>query len=138
MRKLDILIVRFLPFVLYVIFIFNVWCACTNRDPFVSYELHGNSAFYSAALFVISLANKRYHCVWNRAMYVFLILIPILNYLDSVFCIFEYEATYMWFVSISTSLTAIITAFLAIRHFVLISKRRLDNELKRQRQQHVD
>ena len=127
MKGLDVFIVRFLPFILYIIFVLNVFCACTDRDPFISYELHGNSAFYALGMFLISLANKRYHCVWNRAMYVFLIFVPILNYLDSTFALFEYEASYMWFVSITTALTALITAYLAIRHFIQISKRRLDN-----------
>lgn len=127
MKKWDILIVRFLPFVLYIIFVLNVIYACLGCDPFVSYELHGNSAFYPLGLFLISLANKRYHCIWNRAMYVFLILVPILNYLDSVFVFFEDMEAYLWFVIIFTILTALITSYLAIRHFVQISKRRLGN-----------
>ena len=126
MKGWDIFIVRFLPFVLYIIFVLNVICTCCGREPFVSYELHGNSAFYALGLFLISLANKRYHCVWNRAMYIFLILIPILNYLDSVFIFFEETEAYLWFVIIFTILTALITAYLAIKHFVQISKRRME------------
>jgi hypothetical protein len=126
MKGLDVFIVRFLPFILYIIFVLNVFCACTDRDPFISYELHGNSAFYALGMFLISLANKRYHCAWNRAMYIFLIFVPTLNYLDSTFALFEYEASYMWFVSITTALTALITAYLAIRHFIQISKRRME------------
>ena len=126
MKGWDIFIVRFLPFILYIIFVLNVICVCSGNEPFVSYELHGNSAFYALGLFLISLANKRYHCVWNRAMYVFLILVPILNYLDSVFVFFEDTEAYLWFVIIFTTLTALITAYLAIRHFVQISKRRME------------
>lgn len=125
MKKWDILIVRFLPFVLYIIFVLNVIYACLGYDPFVSYELHGNSAFYPLGLFLISLANKRYHCVWNRAMYVFLIFVPTFNYLESTFVLFEEYESYLWFMVINTILTALITAYLAIRHFVQISKRRM-------------
>lgn len=127
MKGWDIFIVRFLPFILYIIFVLNVICVCFGYEPFISYELHGNSAFYALGLFLISLANKRYHCVWNRAMYVFLILIPILNYFDSIYIFFEETESYLWFVIISTTLTALITAFLAIHHFIQMSKRRLDN-----------
>lgn len=127
MKKWDILIVRFLPFVLYIIFVLNVIYACLGYDPFVSYELHGNSAFYPLGLFLISLANKRYHCIWNRAMYVFLIFVPTFNYLESTFVLFEEYESYLWFMVFNAILTALITAYLAIRHFVQMSKRRLNN-----------
>lgn len=127
MKGLDIFIVRFIPFILYIIFVLNVIFACLGYEPFISYELHGNSAFYALGLFLISLANKRYHCVWNRAMYVFLIFVPTFNYLEFTFAFFEEYDSYLWFMVISTILTALITASLAIRHFVLMSKRRLDN-----------
>lgn len=127
MKKLDIFIVRFLPFVLFIIYGLNVWSAILDKEPFISYELHGNSVLYALSLFAISLANKRYHCVWNRAMYVFLVFVPLFNYIDSVFYIVETEEVYMSIIHISYGLTAIITAFLAIRHFIQMSKRRLDN-----------
>ena len=126
MKGLDVFIVRFLPFILFIIYGLNVWSACADRDPFLSYELHGNSVLYSASLFLISLANKRYHCIWNRAMYVFLIAVPLFNYFDSVFYIIPTEVAYILTVQISYGLTAIITAYLAIKHFVQMSKRRLE------------
>lgn len=125
MRKWDILIVRFLPFILFVIFGMNVLFACTDRDPFLSYELHGNSALYATSLFLISLANNRYHCVWNRAMYIFLIFVPVLNYIDSLFYIIPSDKAYILTINISYILTAIITAYLAIRHFVQGVKRKM-------------
>jgi hypothetical protein len=127
MKKWDIFIVRFLPFVLFIIYGLNVWSAILDKEPFMSYELHGNSVLYALSLFAISLANKRYHCVWNRAMYVFLVFVPLFNYIDSVFYIVETEEVYMSIIHISYGLTALITAFLAIRHFIQASKRRLDN-----------
>lgn len=125
MKGLDILIVRILPFVLFLVYGINVWCACTDREPFLSYELHGNSVLYALSLFLISLANKRYHCLWNRAMYVFLIAVPLFNYVDSVFYIIPTEASYLLIIQASYGLTAIVTAYFAIKHFITISKRRL-------------
>lgn len=127
MKGLDVFIVRFLPFILFIIYGLNVWSACADRDPFLSYELHGNSAFYALGLFLISLANKRYHCVWNRAMYIFLIAVPLFNYFDSVFYIIPTEVAYILTVQISYGLTALITAYLAIRHFIQMSKRRMEH-----------
>ena len=58
-------------------------------------------------------------------MYVFLIAVPLFNYFDSVFYIIPTEVAYILTVQISYGLTALITAYLAIRHFVQISKRRM-------------
>lgn len=126
MKGIDVFIIRFLPFILFIIYGLNVWCACADRDPFLSYELHGNSAFYALALFLISLSNKRYHCIWNRAMYVFLIAVPLFNYVDSVFYVIPTDVAYILTVQISYGLTALITAYLAIRHFAQVSKRRME------------
>lgn len=127
MKGLDIFIVRFLPFILYIIIGINTLCCYCGVDATLSYELHGNSALYALAFFLVSLANKRYHCVWNRAMYALLILVPLINFLDSVFIIFPSDTAYMATMLSLYIVTALITAYLAIRHFVQISKRRLDN-----------
>ena len=127
MKGLDVLVVRLLPFILFLLFGVSLLCCWCEIDIFDYYELHGNSAIYASALFLISLANKRYHCIWNRAMYVFLVVVPIFNYIDAKFWLFPFELLYLVSVSVLFGVTAIITAFLAIRHFVLMSKRRLDN-----------
>ena len=125
MKGLDVFIVRFLPFILFIIFGINLHCAYNFIDITVTYELHGNSFIYALALFIISLSNKKYHCIWNRAMYVFLIVVPIFNFLDAIFVFFEDVDIYIAIIYWAFRITAIITAFLAIRHFVQVSKRRL-------------
>lgn len=118
MRKWDILVVRFLPFALFVIFGLNVISAFRGGNGFIPYEIHGNSAVYALGLFLISLANNRYHCIWNRAMYIFLILVPLFNYLEATFCFSPSWDAYVYVVSIMYGITALVTAYLAIRHFV--------------------
>ena len=125
MKKWDIFIVRFLPFVLYIIFVMNVILNCSDRAPFISYELHGNSAIYALAFFAVSLGNKRYHCIWNRAMYAFLVFVPTINYLDEKFAIFNEYEVYLWVMVVSAILTAFITVSLAVKHFVDIRIRRI-------------
>lgn len=127
MKGLDVLIVRFLPFILYVVIGVNTLCCYCGVDMTLSYELHGNSALYALGFFLISLANKRYHCVWNRAMYALLILVPLINFVDSAFLIFPSDTAYMATMLALYILTALVTAHLAIRHFIQMSKRRLDN-----------
>lgn len=127
MKGLDVFIVRFLPFVLFLVFTTNMIGSYCGVDMILSYELHGNSALYALALYGISLSNKRYHCAWNRAMYLFLIFVPILNFLDTALCLLPSERAYMTVVVISYLATVVATAFLAIRHFIQMSKRRLDN-----------
>lgn len=127
MKGLDILVVRFIPFVLFILTTINiVYCTIIGDTP-LTYYLHSHSAIYAMSLFLISLANKRYHCIYNRAMYIFLIVIPIVNYLEAKYHIFPTQNYKSWFIVISTILTALITAYLAIRHFVKATKRKLDN-----------
>lgn len=127
MKGLDVIIVRFIPFVLFVIYIGSIIYCCNHGQTPLIYYLHSHSVIYSSALFVISLANKRYHCTWNRAMYIFFIVVPIINYLEAKFNILPSDATSLYFIAIITSLTIISTAYLAIKHFITISKRKLKN-----------
>lgn len=127
MKGFDVFVVRFLPFVVYAIVCIQIINCWLGIDYYPFNLLHSNSAIYAGALFLISLANRRYHCIWNRAMYVFLIIVPIFNYLDGHFIFFEDVEAYLWVISATSILTALITAYLAIRHFIQASKRRLEN-----------
>lgn len=127
MKGLDVLLIRFLPFVLFIQVGITIINAFNGVDDYPFNLLHSNSAIYATVLFLISLANKRYHCVWNRAMYAFLIFIPIFNFLDGVFNLFPEIDTYFIIIYTSYGLTALITAYLAIRHFIQMSKRRFSN-----------
>ena len=125
MKGLDVFIVRFLPFILFALIGINSACLLNGIDITITYTLHGNSALYSLALLLISLSNSKYHCVWNRAMYLYLILLPIFNFLDGVFDFIPSKEWYIVIVNRCWLITAAITAYLAIRHFVQASKRRL-------------
>lgn len=127
MKGLDVFIVRFLPFILFIVFGFNVLCCYNDIDITITYNLHGNSALYALALYFISLSNKKYHCEWNRAMYIYLIVVPIFNFLDAIFDFVLDVDTYLLILNVSYLFTALVTAYLAIKHFVTMSKRRLDN-----------
>lgn len=132
MKGLDVFIVRFLPFILFIITGVNIVCCALGIDVRDSYALHSHSVLYSLSLFLISLCNRRYHCIWNRAMYVFLILVPCLNYIDKKIDILPYNEWAYIVIAILYVGTMLITAYLAIRHFVQASKRRLERQLPRE------
>ena len=127
MKRIDVLVVRLVPFLLFVIFGISLLCCWCRIDIIDTYDLHGNSVIYALSLFLISLSDRKYHCVYNRAMYIFLIVLPIFNFLDATLLICATDLSYMMTVSVMFVLTALITAFLAIRHFVQMSKRRLEH-----------
>ena len=118
MRGYDITIVRLLPFILFIeMGIHSMIVLNGIETPNYKY-LHSNSAIYATALYFISLANRHYHCKWNRAMYIFLIVVPIFNYLDAKFSLVPSVELYIWIFHIAYGLTAIITAYMAVKHFI--------------------
>jgi uncharacterized membrane protein YhaH (DUF805 family) len=124
MKNVDVFIVRILPFFLYTILGLNVYLTWNGFDMTGSYLLHSNSVLYSSAFFVISLCNKRYHCVYNRLMYVVLIVIPIINFIANYFDLNDYTYEFMIAFFVMYILVLLITAYLAIDHFVQVTKRR--------------
>lgn len=124
MRGYDITIVRLLPFLLFLDIGFRSMLAI-NGIYLDHYKfIHGNSAIYATALYFISLANRHYHCKWNRAMYLFLIIVPVFNYLDAKFNLVPSAEVYLWIFHIAYGLIAIITAYKAINHFLPTLKKR--------------
>lgn len=124
LKKVDVFIVRFLPILLFI-YLTKIVIDCWNgvsQYPFNM--LHSNSFIYAAALFFVSLSNSRYHCIWNRAMYIELMLIPIVNYIDAKYSIFADAYSAMVFASITLILTLIATIILAVRHFIITRKRK--------------
>lgn len=117
MNKIDVAIVRLLPFVLYILIGVCTTMIICGEDVGEFYLIHGNSAIYATALYIISLSNKRYHCKWNRAMYIFLIIVPIINYVDARWCVIPDERSYIILFNTLYIGTALWTAAMAIRHF---------------------
>lgn len=124
MKNGDIIVVRFLPFILFAIIGNEIVCSFLLIELNDFYLLHGNSAIYSSGLYAISYSNKRYHCRYNRYMLLFLIFTPIINYLEAKFSIFPSELYYLSFVISLYATTMVVTSYLAIDHFRLAIKRR--------------
>ena len=117
MNKIDVVIVRFLPFVLYILIGVCTTLIICGKDIGEFYLIHGNSAIYATAMYIISLSNRRYHCKWNRAMYLFLIVVPIINYVDARWCIIPDKRVYIIVFNTTYIGVALWTATMAVRHF---------------------
>ena len=117
MNKIDVVIVRFLPFVLYILIGVCTTLIICGKDIGEFYLIHGNSAIYATAMYIISLSNRRYHCKWNRAMYLFLIVVPIINYVDARWCIIPDERAYIIVFNTAYICVALWTAIMAVKHF---------------------
>ena len=124
MRNLDVVVVRFLPFVVFSIIGIDIIFLIQGVDITDLYYLHSNSILYASGLYAISYSNKRFHCRYNRYMLLFLIFTPIMNYLEANFFIFPSEQLYLSFVISLYATTMVITSYLAIDHFRLAVKRR--------------
>lgn len=130
MRNLDVVVVRFLPFVVFSIIGIDIIFLIQGVDITDLYYLHSNSILYASGLYAISYSNKRFHCRYNRYMLLFLIFTPIINYLEAIFFIFPSEHFYLSFVISLYATTMVITSYLAIEHFRLaIKRRKLNNKL---------
>ena len=136
MKDLDILIVRMLPFILYIQIGITIVLAWHGIDDYPFNLLHSNSAIYALALFLISLANKRYHCSWNRWMYAYLIFTPVFNFIEGITNL-TYDM-YIYFIVVLCIyvLVGIITSYLAIRHFMQINKLKREKEFIRNGKRH--
>lgn len=117
-KKIDVFIVRFLPLILFLILgdiLIDSWKGI-SQYPFNLF--HSNSVLYALALFFVSLADSKYHCVWNRAMYIELMVVPLVNYIDAKVGIFPSVESLLITLSVTWVLTLVATVFLAVRHFL--------------------
>ena len=121
--KLDVIIVRILPIILYLFIGISIVMSYLGIYLDYYYYLHSNSVIYSFALFIISLSNKRYHCVYNRVCYVMLFFIPIFNFLDAKYDFVPHTMLYVGIVFLLYILGLLSTLYLSIIHFIQSRKR---------------
>lgn len=122
MKNMDVSIVRILPIFLFIHMAYCFVAAWNGDSNYPANLFHSNSVIYSLALFVISLSNKKYHCIWNRAMYVQLALTPLISYLDAKFNLIPNVEHLLYLFGATWILSLIITIGLAIVHFVRIQR----------------
>lgn len=117
MKKVDVFLIRYLPIVMLIYIGINIIYAWRGIIFTDADFIFANSFIYSLVLFFVSLADRKYHCVWNRAMYVEMMVVPLINYADGKFSIFPTAEDLLITLSVTWILTLIATIFLAVRHF---------------------
>lgn len=122
MKGWDIFIVRVLPFLMFIILGINILCCWLGKDTTGLDMLVGNNAIYALSLYLISKSNPKYHCTYNRLMYLVLIIVPIFNYIDTKFNLIPSIDTYLIIVTVSYFVASFLTSVLAVRHFCIINK----------------
>lgn len=118
MKKIDVFLVRFVPIVMLIYIGVSVLYAWNGIVLQYGSYIFSNSFVYSLVLFFISLADKKYHCVWNRAMYIEMMLVPLLNYAQARFHIFPVVEGFLVTLTVTWFVTILATVFLAVRHFL--------------------
>lgn len=118
--RLDVAVVRFLPFFLFIISGIDIYARANDIDMGGISFLHGYSVLYPMALFLISLSNKKYHCSYNRLCYVFLIIFPIVNYIDVQFDIIKDSCTYIIIIATLYAICTIGSFLLCVWHFIKV------------------
>lgn len=126
MRKFSILIVRLLPLFLFLYIIIIIVNCYAGIDVIPFNKLHSNSFFYAIALYIISISDKKYHCKWNHAMYIELMVFPLINFLDTKLNIFPTAGGLLFVLGITCILTILITMYLALRHFFKLKTKRYE------------
>ena len=122
----DIFIVRTLPFVMFILLGINIICCWFGVDTTTMDMLLGNNAIYALSLYLISKSNPKYHCVYNRLMYLVLVFVPIFNAFDSKFNLIPCVETYLVIVTAIYLLSSLITSILAVRHFLSVRRKHIN------------
>lgn len=128
---MDKFIVRLSSVILTVYMIVATLFALNGIDISEYDFIFTNSFIIGLVLTVLCHSQGKYHCVWMRAMCYNLMFIPIVNFIDSKYPLFETVEGYIYLICISLSITVLSTLILAINHFRKVSK-----VLKLKRQQH--
>ena len=87
-----------------------------------------DSVLFGIVLTTLCHAQGRYHCVWMRALCYNLIAIPLLNFMDYQYVLFDTAEHLIYAIGFLISINILSTIILAINHF-----RRVRKVLKRNR-----
>lgn len=119
---MDKFIVRFSAIVL-TLYMIIVTCFAFNGVDISEYDyIFTDSFIIGLVLTTLCHSQGRYHCVWMRAMCYNLMFIPIINFIDCKYTLFENVENYIYLICISLSITVIATFILAINHFRKVKK----------------
>lgn len=118
MKRLDVAIVRFMPFIICFHILYVLYKAWNGESVHGSEYIFGNSFIFSLSMFIISVSNRKYHCKWNRAQYLVLMVFPIVGYLDYKINFIQNVERYLLIISGLIIASLLYTFVMAINHFI--------------------
>lgn len=119
---MDKFIVRFAAITLTVYMILVTVFAFDGVDISEYDYIFTDSFIIGLVLTTLCHSQGKYHCVWMRAMCYNLTFVPIINFLDCKYPLFETAEDYVYFIASCLTLTVFSTLVLAINHFRRVRK----------------
>ena len=81
-----------------------------------------DSVLFGIVLTTLCHAQGRYHCVWMRALCYNLIVIPLLNFIDYQYVLFDTAEHLIYAIGFLISINIFATIILSINHFRRVRK----------------
>lgn len=129
MKGLDVTVVRFIPFIICFHILYVLYKAWNGISVHENEFVFGNSFIFAFSMFIISISNKKYHCKWNRAQYLVLMILPIIGFIDYKFDIIS-EAEHSIIITTSLIVASLIYTFvMSLNHFLFKRIRKAWNYL---------
>lgn len=129
---MDKFIVRISILALNIYMLIVLLFALNGIDISIYDYLFTNSMLFGVVLTTLVHAQGKYHCKWIRFLCYDLILIPLVNYVDAKYYLFNSIECCIYAYCAISGLSIIITIYLAIRHFSKVIKlKKIQNENKR-------
>lgn len=119
---MDKFIVRFAAIALTIYMILVTVLAFDGIDISEYDYIFTDSFIIGLVLTTLCHTQGKYHCVWMRAMCYNLTFIPIVNFLDCKYPLFENAESYVYFIASCLVLTVFSTFLLAVNHFRRVRK----------------
>lgn len=119
---MDKFIVRFSIFALNAYMIIVLLFALNGIDISAYDYIFTNSVLFGVVLVVLCHSQGRYHCKWIRALCYDLIAIPLINFFDYRYEVFNQIEYYFAIILGIISISIIITIILAVNHFRHVHK----------------
>lgn len=119
---MDKFIVRLSAIVLNLYILLSALTAYYGTDISVCDFIFTDSLLFGILLSVLCHKQGRYHCVWMRALCYNLVLIPIVNFIDGMFVLFDTAESLIYTIVAVTMSSTILTISMAVNHFYKVRK----------------
>lgn len=115
-KRLEICIIRLYPFIANILELITLILVLMGYNPIYLNYIFGYSLFSTFCFYLISKNNPKYHCKWNRALYLNLMAVCTFDLLDSLFNFISVE-WYVILTSVSWIVCVTYTSYRCILHF---------------------